>query len=148
MPKIANVEVLPLVESTSSGGDCDGAVDTLVVRVTDEEGLSGIGECDSSAIAIAAFITMPTAHIWSQNIPKLLIGQDPMERRALWEKMYDATFWPGRRGLGIHAISAVDIAIHDLAAKQIGQPVYKILGGAVRPHVTPYATIFPGMPQG
>src|SRR5262249_12261196 len=44
--------------------------------------------------------------------------------------------------------SAVDIAVHDLAAKQVGAPVYKLLGGARRDHLTPYATIFPGMPQG
>ena len=145
---IAKVDVIPLVESTTSGGDCDGAVETLVVQITDADGVSGIGECDSPAVATAAYLNMPTAHIWSQNIPKLLVGADPFERRALWEKVYEATFWPGRRGLGIHALSAVDIALHDLAAKQIGEPVYKLLGGAVRPHITPYATIFPGMPQG
>ena len=148
MANISKVEILPLVESTARGTDCDGAVETLIVRLTDENGVTGLGECDAPAVATAAYLNMPTAHIWSQNIPKLLIGADPLERRALWERMYDATFWPGRRGLGIHAISAVDIALHDLAAKQIGVPVYKLLGGAVRPDITPYATIFPGMPQG
>ena len=67
---------------------------------------------------------MPTAHIWSKNVPSLLVGADPFEISALWDKLYEDTVYPGRRGLGIHALSAVDIALHDLAAKQIGKPVY------------------------
>ena len=43
-----------------------------------------------------------------------------MEIAALWQKLYEGTFWPGRRGLGIHALSAIDIALHDLAGKQLG----------------------------
>jgi L-rhamnonate dehydratase len=50
--------------------------------------------------------------------------------------------------LGIHALSAIDIALYDLAGKQIGKPVYKLLGGAKREFLTPYATVFQGMPQG
>ena len=48
-------------------------------------------------------------------------AQDPLEIAAIWQKLYDGTFWPGRRGLGIHAISAIDIALHDLAGKQLGR---------------------------
>jgi L-alanine-DL-glutamate epimerase-like enolase superfamily enzyme len=97
---------------------------------------------------VQAFLEMPTAHVWSQNAGRVLVGADPLERHALWERLYEATLYPGRRGLGIHALSAVDIALHDLAARQIGAPVYKLLGGARRDYLTPYATIFPGMPQG
>lgn len=148
MANIAKVEVLPLFAPAHSGADCDGSVDTVVVRITDENGLTGIGECDAPPHVVKAYIEMPTAHIWSQNSIDLLIGRDPLELRAIWETLYDATQYPGRRGLGIHALSAIDIALHDLAAKQIGQPVYKLMGGARRKHLTPYATIFPGMPLG
>lgn len=79
---------------------------------------------------------------------ELLIGADPMETTALWERLYDATQYPGRRGIGIHALSAVDIALHDLVGKQVGRPVYTLMGGARRESLTPYATIFPGMPAG
>lgn len=148
MSNIASVEVLPIVVPVDSSGECDGSVDTVVVRITDQDGRSGIGECDAPPAVAKAFIEMPSAHIWSQNSVDLLIGRDPVEVRGLWERLYDATQYPGRRGLGIHALSAIDIALHDLAAKQIGRPVYKLMGGSRRGHNTPYATIFPGMPQG
>ena len=73
---------------------------------------------------------------------------DPIETSALWQKLYHGTFWPGRRGLGIHAISAIDIALHDLAGKQLGVPAYKLMGGARRERLRPYCTIYPGLAQG
>ena len=74
MSIIAKVEVLPIAMPEDSGEECDGSVDTVVVRLTDEDGLSGIGECDAPPSVVKAFIEMPSAHIWSQNMVKLLIG--------------------------------------------------------------------------
>jgi L-alanine-DL-glutamate epimerase-like enolase superfamily enzyme len=145
--RIERVEVLPVIVplgDTSREGD--GSVDTVVVKVTDRDGRTGIGECDAPPGVVKAFIEMPSAHVWSQNMVRLLVGADPLGLAALWEKLYDATIYPGRRGLGIHALSAIDIALHDLAAKQVDRPVYAVLGGARRAFLTPYATIFPGMP--
>ncbi len=142
---IASVEVLPLSAPGDRSWDLDGSVDTVVVRIGDEDGRFGIGECDAPPAVVKAFIEMPTAHQMSRNIPQLLIGADPVETTALWERLYEATQYPGRRGLGIHALSAIDIALHDLAGKQLGLPVYKLLGGARREWLTPYATIFPGL---
>jgi L-alanine-DL-glutamate epimerase-like enolase superfamily enzyme len=79
---------------------------------------------------------------------EILVGRDPLEIAALWQKAYEGTFWPGRRGLGIHALSAVDIALHDLAGKQLGVPAYKLMGGARREKLRPYCTIYPGLPHG
>lgn len=78
----------------------------------------------------------------------ILVGADPFEIGALHDRLYAGTIYPGRRGLGIHALSAVDIALHDLVGKQLGRPVYQLLGGRRRERLTPYATIYPGMPQG
>jgi L-alanine-DL-glutamate epimerase-like enolase superfamily enzyme len=149
MSKVTQVEVLPFaMASKDPSWDADGSVDTVVVRITDEGGRTGIGECDAPPKVVQAFIEMPGAHIWSRNMVDLLIGSDPLETTALWERLYDGTQYPGRRGLGIHALSAIDIALHDLAAQQVGRPVYKLMGGARRDFLTPYATIFPGMPGG
>ena len=150
MSKIAKVEVLPLALSNkpNNQSDCDGTVDTLVVRITDEDGRCGIGECDAPPSVVKAFLEMPGAHIWSMNPIGILMGRDPLEAPAIWQRLYEATNYPGRRGSGIHAISAMDIALYDLAGKQAGKPVYKLLGGAKREFLTPYATIFQGMPQG
>jgi L-alanine-DL-glutamate epimerase-like enolase superfamily enzyme len=62
--------------------------------------------------------------------------------------MYEGTFWHGRRGLGLHAIGAIDVALHDLAGKQLGLPAYKLMGGARRSKLEPYCTIYPGLAHG
>lgn len=146
--RIARVEVVPIFVPDQRTNDLDGTVDTVVIRVFDEDGRYGFGEADAPPMAVKHFIEMPTAHNWSMNLVDLLVGQDPLEIAALWQKMYEATFWPGRRGLGIHAISAIDVALHDLAGKQLGVPAYKLMGGARRERLRPYCTIFPGLSHG
>ncbi|HEX3064072.1 MAG TPA: mandelate racemase/muconate lactonizing enzyme family protein [Dongiaceae bacterium] len=148
MSKIAAVEVIPVAAPGQATNDLDGTVDTVIVRITDEQGRHGIGETDAPPAVIKAFIEMPTAHMWSRNTTEMLIGADPVEIAGLWQKIYDGTFWPGRRGLGIHALSAIDIALHDLAGKQLGLPAYKLMGGARREKLRPYCTIYPGLPHG
>lgn len=147
MSAIATIEVIPLANPEANPDDLDGTTETVVVRLTDEDGRTGIGECDAPANVVKAFLEMPTQHLWSRNASEILLGADPVETVALWEKLYEGTIFPGRRGLGIHALSAVDIALHDLAGKQLGVPAYKLLGGARRESLRPYCTIFPGMPH-
>ncbi len=133
-----------------AGGESDAmdsSANTVIVRLTDENGLAGIGEADAPASVVESFLEMPTEHVWSQNPRSLLLGSDPVEITALWERLYLATSYPGRRGLGIHALSAVDIALHDLAGKQLGLPAYKLMGGARRTKLRPYCTIYPGLPK-
>ena len=146
--KIANVEALHIAMPADRTWFERGYDETLVVRITDENGLTGIGDCYASPSPVKAFIEMPTRDMWSHNMVDLLVGADPIDVAALWDKLYHATIFPGRRGIALHAISAIDIALHDLAGKQLGLPVYKLLGGARRPRLTPYATIFPGMANG
>jgi len=148
MPRITKIEVIPLAPPDQRVDDLDGTVETVIVRVFDEDGRFGFGETDAPASVVKSFIEMPTAHAWSRNLGELLIGSDPIEIAALWQKMYEGVFWPGRRGLGIHALSAIDVALHDLAGKQLGLPAYKLMGGARRDRLRPYCTIFPGLAQG
>jgi L-alanine-DL-glutamate epimerase-like enolase superfamily enzyme len=148
MSRIARLEVIPLAAPVQTADDLDGTTETVIVRVFDEDGRSGIGETDAPAEVIKHFLEMPTAHLWSRNMSEILIGSDPFELAAIWQRMYEGVFWPGRRGLGIHALSAVDIALHDLAGKQLGVPAYKLMGGARRERLRPYCTIFPGLPRG
>ena len=140
MSKIAAVEVIPVAAPDQARNDLDGTVDTVIVRLTDEEGLSGIGETDAPPDVIKSFIEMPTAHLWSRNLTEILLGADPVETAALWQKLYEGSFWPGRRGLGIHAISAIDIALHDIKGKALNVPVYELLGGKHRDHIPTFAS--------
>ena len=145
---ISRVEVIPLAVPEADRSDLDGLVETVIVKVHDEAGSYGFGETDAPPGVIKAFIETPTAHAWSRNISEILVGEDPVEITALWQKLYEGTFWHGRRGLGLHAIGALDIALHDLAGKQLGLPVYKLMGGARRSHLQPYCTIYPGLAHG
>lgn len=146
--RIARIEAIPVISPAGSANDLDGTADTIIVKVHDEDGRSGFGEADAPPSVVKSFIEMPTAHLWSRNASEILIGEDPVEIAGLWQKLYEGTFWPGRRGLGMHAISAIDIALHDLAGKQLGLPAYKLMGGARRDRLKPYCTIFPGLAQG
>jgi L-alanine-DL-glutamate epimerase-like enolase superfamily enzyme len=144
---IADVEVIAL-ESAERPDDCDGAADTVVVQLTDVDGRTGIGEADAPAEVVRAFIEMPDLHVWSRGLRGLLVDRNPFPIPALWDALYEGSIYPGRRGAGIHALSAIDIALHDLAGKQLSRPAYELLGGARRRELVPYATLFPGMPQG
>lgn len=146
--KIAKIECLELRAPQANAADCDGAVDTAVIRITAEDGACGLGETDAPPNAIAALLETPSAHIWSQGIRDLLLGEDPLEVERLWDKIYEGTIYHGRRGLGIMLLSAIDIALHDLRGNLLGMPVYRLLGGAARRAVTPYVTLFQSMAQG
>ncbi len=146
--KITRIECLQLRSPHASPDDCDGAVDTAVIRITADNGMYGLGETDAPPNVIAALLETPTAHIWSRSARDILLNQNPLEVEALWDRLYEGTIYHARRGLGIMLMSAIDIALHDLRGKLLGLPVYQIAGGAARPEITPYATLFPSMPQG
>jgi L-rhamnonate dehydratase len=143
MSLIVDVEAIPLRAALDSG-DLDSSGETIVVRLTDEDGRTGIGEADAPALAVRELVLMDDIHAWSRGLRGLLLGRDPFEREALWHELAAATIYHGRRGLGIHALSAVDVALHDLAGKQLGRPVYQLLGGARQDRIRPYATLWPG----
>ena len=145
---IARIEVIPLVVPEVDRDDLDGLAGNVIVKIYDEAGRYGFGETDAPPDVVKSFIETATMHGWSRNIPEILGGEDPVQVTALWERMYEGTFWHGRRGLGLHAIGALDIALHDLAGKQLGLPVYKLMGGARRQHLEPYCTIYPGLAHG
>src|SRR5262249_35715359 len=73
----------------------------------------------------------------------LLIGENPLDVERLWDKVYQGTIYHGRRGLGIHAMGAVDLALWDIAGQALRRPVYELLGGPRRECVIPYASVQP-----
>ena len=72
----------------------------------------------------------------------LLIGEDPREVLALWEKLHKQSeiYWVGRAGITHLALGAIDIALWDLKAKDAGQPLWKLLGGSAAKKVEAYNT--------
>jgi L-alanine-DL-glutamate epimerase-like enolase superfamily enzyme len=141
--KITEIEVTLLANPDLDPLACDSAQDAALVRVYTDEGIVGIGEVDATPHVVKAFLQAPSAHSFSMGVRDLLIGEDAREVRRLWHKVYDATIMSGRRGMGVHVMGAVDVALWDLFAKSVGLPVWKLLGGARQPSVTPYASILP-----
>jgi L-rhamnonate dehydratase len=104
----------------------------LVVEIECDDGTVGIGNA-----ALAPHATKTTIDTY---LKPLLIGADPLDSEYLWQSMYRRTLPFGRKGIGMAAISAVDLAIWDAKGKILGQPVFRLLGGRTKPKIPVYAS--------
>lgn len=102
---------------------------------TDQPGLEGLGEgsVTSKAQTIAAAI---------MEHERFLIGKDPRNIELLWQAMYRYPRWRGGPVLN-SAISAIEMALWDIKGKELGQPVWQLLGGAARERIRCYAHASP-----
>lgn len=101
-----------------------------VVEVETDTGLVGYGN-----VALAPRVAK---QIVDQYLTPLIMGQDPWDYEYLNQRMYRATHAWGRKGIGMAAISAVDIALWDLLGKSVGKPVFKLLGGRTKEKIPCY----------
>jgi L-rhamnonate dehydratase len=104
---------------------------TLVVEVEAENGMVGF------AVATGG---EPAAWIVERHLSRFLIGAEARDVELIWDQMYLSTLFYGRKGLVLNAISCVDLALWDLLGKIREEPVYQLLGGAVRDELVFYAT--------
>jgi L-rhamnonate dehydratase len=141
--KITDVEAIHLRAEDPLIELFDGSYDDCVLVVHTDSGLTGIGETESMAPAIQAIVRGPSAHNHARALSAVLKGADPSDPVALWHRMYESTDYVGRRGLAIHAIGGIDLALWDLRGKIEGKPVHELLGGARRGRVPAYGTIYP-----
>jgi L-alanine-DL-glutamate epimerase-like enolase superfamily enzyme len=143
--KISKIEAIPLRIANVSSVANDGAQETVVVKIHTDAGITGIGEVDASPFMVKAVLEAPSSHNWSLSFQDLLIGENPLDVERLWDKLYEGTIYTGRRGLVIHAMGAVDLALWDIAGQALGRPVYELLGGPRRRNVVPYASVHPAL---
>jgi L-rhamnonate dehydratase len=106
--------------------------DWLIVEVFTDDGTVGLGNA-----ALAPPITKQVIDLY---LKPLLIGQDPWDIERLWQHLYRKTLAFGRKGIGMVAISAVDIALWDLLGQSAKQPVYRLLGGRTKARIPVYAS--------
>jgi L-lyxonate dehydratase len=104
----------------------------LVVEVFTDAGHVGSGNA-----ALAPRVTKQTIDVY---LKPLLVGANPWDVEFLWQHMYRRTIAFGRKGIGMTAISAVDIALWDILGKAAGQPVFRLLGGRTKPRIPVYAS--------
>ena len=105
--------------------------DTLLVQVTASDGTTGWGESWASPTEVAGVI--------GARLAPVLLGQNALRPGRLWQRMQAACGWD-RLGTTMMAVAALDIALHDLAARLQGVPVSDLLGGALRDRVPAYAS--------
>jgi galactonate dehydratase len=104
----------------------------MLVKIETDEGIYGWGESGVSGRELAVQGAV-------QHYREFLLGQNPMQRGRMWQEMYRSQYFEGGRVL-TGAISAIDIALHDIAGKKLGVPVYELLGGKHRDWVPTFAT--------
>ena len=104
---------------------------TLVVEVEADDGTVGFGVTTAGE---------PGAWIVERHLARFLEGAAVTDIEKIWDQMYRSTLFYGRKGLVLNVISAVDLALYDLLGRLRQEPVYHLLGGAVRDELTFYAT--------
>jgi L-rhamnonate dehydratase len=138
--KITDVEAVVLRQPAVDDGIADGSQDDLIILVRTDEGITGIGEVDSAPEAVRAIVNAPGSHAIANSLRNLLVGEDPLEVERLWQKMYRGLIYVGRRGIALHAISGIDIALWDIKGKALGRPVCELIGTPLRQRVRAYAS--------
>lgn len=109
-----------------------GNRNVCLVKIETDEGIYGWGESGLSSRELAVVGTL-------KHFREFLIGRDPTQIGALWQEMYRSQYFEGGRVLTA-AISAIDIALWDIAGKKLGVPVYQLLGGKQRDTVPCFIT--------
>jgi L-alanine-DL-glutamate epimerase-like enolase superfamily enzyme len=142
--RITDVRCHVLVDPDYDVTSTSSSQDDLVVEIETDEGVVGIGESDVNPWIARACIEAPGTHTMGLGIRETLIGADPLDVENLWDRLYVGTAMNGRRGAVVHAYGAVDMALHDLRGKILGQPVWELLGAPRRPDpILPYASLQP-----
>src|SRR3972149_11920838 len=114
---------------------------TMLVQVETDEGITGLGSCSGNGELIEVIV--------ARVLKPLLIGTDPTQIDEIWDKAYvrggHEEF--GTRGVGVVALSGIDVALWDILGKVRGVPLYQLLGGKCRDKVPVYATaLYPEKP--
>jgi L-rhamnonate dehydratase len=141
--KITDIEAIHLRVEDPNIGLFDGSYDDCVILVRTDEGITGLGEVESLAPAIQAIVSAAPAHNHARGLRELLAGRDPSDPAGLWNLMYDATDYIGRRGLMMHAIGGIDLALWDIKGQIENKPISELLGATRRDRVEAYGTIYP-----
>lgn len=132
---LANTVVVPLDTGVNIATRAIRNREYTLVRVRSNNGAEGVGFCCGGSHA---------GHLSTLAVRDLLrdhvIGRDPQEVEAIWDAMFRDSILHGRRGSVLRAISAIDIALWDLMGKEVGLPLYSLLGAYRIDTVPAYAS--------
>jgi L-alanine-DL-glutamate epimerase-like enolase superfamily enzyme len=140
----------PLPQAVRTSTSTISRVSELIVRLTTDAGLVGIGEAHGPFLSQGGAEAMRAVKQILERITPLVVGQDPFGAERIWQDLFALTYTSVRgiptlaqqRRQLVTAISAIDIALWDLMGKATGRPVVALLGGALRSRVPAYVTGF------
>ena len=115
----------------------------IFVKLTTDDGISGIGECYCDTFGPKAMTMMI-----EDTFGRYVEGMDPFHIEALWRKVYGSGFTmrPDVSLMGV--LSGIEIALWDIIGKSLGKPVYELLGGRVQDKLRSYTYIYPDIAKG
>lgn len=152
--KITDVEAIVLdtgkdYPNPSEAAEAHGVRFVSLVKISTDEGIYGWADVETQPHVGQAIVDAPSGgQIGLESLRAALIGENPLERERLWQKMYRYLAYYGRQGAGMQMMSGVDIALWDIAGKAFGQPVWALLGAKYRDRVKAYAsTLFRPTPD-
>ena len=125
---------MPLAETPPFSAYPDRKEPHILVEVTTDEDITGYGE------AIQFTHGSITGYIEKQLKP-YLIGENPLHIDRLWDKIYRQSDGYGIRGISMHILSAVEVALWDILGKKHGAPIYEMLGGLSHEKMKAYASL-------
>ncbi len=113
-----------------AGGYCSGRLSCLIKVHTDAH-ISGIGSVYSHPVLVSKIVL--------DHLQPMLLGEDPLEVEALWDRCYRVTRWYGRKGVAVSALGGIDTALWDIRGKALGKPICQLLGPS-RTRIPAYAS--------
>lgn len=152
--KITDVEAMVLdtgknYPDPQEAAEAHGVRFVALIKITTDEGIVGWSDTETQPHVGKQIVEAPSGGaIGFESIRAALIGEDPLERERLWQKMQRYLAYYGRQGAGMQMISGADIALWDIAGKAFNQPICKLLGAQYRDKVKAYAsTLFRPTPD-
>ena len=132
---VVNMPMVIAGPAPTLGGKARTSIDTLLVRIDTDEGVSGWGEAFGHRIWPATRAAIDTL------IGAQCVGRDPTAIGALVNHLQRNLHGVGRNGPAMYAVSAIDIALWDITGKLAGMPLYRLLGGSTRRDLPAYASL-------
>jgi L-rhamnonate dehydratase len=152
--KITDVEAIVLdtgkdYPDPSVASEAHGVRFVSLLKISTDEGIAGWADIETQPHVGKAIVEAPSGgSIGFEGLRAALVGENPLERERLWQKMYRFMAYYGRAGAGMQMLSGADIALWDISGKATGQSVSALLGARYREKVKGYAsTLFRPTPD-
>src|SRR5579864_6655731 len=144
--RITDVEAMVLdtgknYANPAAAGEAHGVRFVSLLKISTDEGFVGWSDIETQPHVGKAIVDAPSGgQLGFESLKAALLGENPLERERLWQKMYRYLGYYGRQGAGMQMLSGADIALWDIMGKALKQPLCSLLGARYRDRVKAYAS--------